>query len=61
MSRITEEISGMGRGQKSIAPSPIMSTRHLDHDPSGGREEAEVLDARVRLVYVEQWYRKLWR
>ena len=47
-----------GRGQK-------MSTRHLDYDPDrrareSGREEAEVLDAR-RLVYVEPWYRKLWR
>ena len=42
-----------------------MSTRHLDYDPDrrareSGREEAEVLDAR-RLVYVEPWYRKLWR
>ena len=47
-----------GGGQK-------MSTRHLDCDPDrrareSGREEAEVLDAR-RLVYVEPWYRKLWR
>ena len=42
-----------------------MSTRNLDYDPDrrareSGREEAEVLDAR-RLVYVEPWYRKLWR
>ena len=58
ISYITEEISDKGRGQK-------MSTRHLDYDPDrrareSGREEAEVLDAR-RLVYVEPWYRKLWR
>jgi hypothetical protein len=58
ISYITEEISDRGRGQK-------MSTRHLDYDPDrrareSGREEAEVLDAR-RLVYVEPWYRKLWR
>ena len=59
VSYITEEISDRGgRGQK-------MSTRHLDYDPDrrareSGREEAEVLDAR-RLVYVEPWYRKLWR
>ena len=58
ISYITEEISDRGRDQK-------MSTRHLDYDPDrrareSGREEAEVLDAR-RLVYVEPWYRKLWR